>query len=57
MAADGSTATTARLAGSYEPAPAPTLTTVSAGPSAAWTSAAMRGSVRRWTAYPVPPLS
>ncbi|MBE1583406.1 hypothetical protein H4W80_001664 [Nonomuraea angiospora] len=55
IAAEGSTATTWRSSGSYEPAPAPTLMTVRAWPSAAWTRAAwtraaMRGSVRRWRA-------
>src|SRR5450631_4281158 len=43
MAADGSTAVTSRSSGSYDPAPAPTLTTDRASPSAAWTYAAPRG--------------
>ena len=50
IAAEGSTATTGRSSGSYEPAPAPTFTTVRAAPSAAWTRAAIRGSGRRTAA-------
>src|SRR6267378_4202298 len=48
IAADGSTATTGRSAGSYEPAPAPTFTTLAAAPSASAMAAAIRGSGRRW---------
>ena len=44
---DGSTATTRRSRGSYEPVPAPTLTTLRASPSAAWIAASMRGSAVR----------
>jgi hypothetical protein len=44
---DGSTATTRRSVGSYEPVPAPTLTTDSASPSALKMKSAIRGSGRR----------
>ncbi|HYE19020.1 MAG TPA: hypothetical protein VEA69_11280 [Tepidisphaeraceae bacterium] len=47
MTADGSTATTDRPAGSYEPAPAPTLSTERMPASATVNRAAMRGSARR----------
>ena len=47
MTSDGSTARTQRSVGSYEPEPAPTFTTVRAGPSAVWIAAAIRGSGRR----------
>jgi len=47
MAGSGSTAVTSRSRGSYAPWPAPTLTIVRASPSAAWISAAIRGSSRR----------
>ncbi len=47
MAALGSTASTARSPGSYDPVPAPTLSTVLASPRAARTEAAIRGSGRR----------
>jgi hypothetical protein len=43
----GSIGITRRSRGSYDPAPAPTFTTVRASPRAAWMSAAMRGSSRR----------
>jgi hypothetical protein len=46
----GSTANTQRPAGSYEPAPAPTLITVRASPRAASIRAAILGSGRRWRA-------
>lgn len=48
---EGSTAVTIRSAGSYDPVPAPTFTTVLASPRAAEIAAAMRGSGRRATAY------
>src|SRR4051812_37917709 len=51
MVADGSIAVTSRSGDSYEPAPAPTFTTVRASPSARSMAAAMRGSVRRVAAY------
>ncbi len=54
IVSDGSTATTARSAGSYDPAPAPTFTTVRASPSARRITAAHRGSGRRFRAYPTP---
>ena len=44
MVADGSTATTRRSVGSYDPAPAPTLTTVAARPRLRWMQAAILGS-------------
>ena len=44
ITADGSTAVTSRSRGSYEPVPAPTLTTVRASPSAARIGSAGRGS-------------
>jgi len=50
MEADGSTAVTVRSTGSYDPAPAPTLSTVRASPSASRMCAAMRGSGRRISA-------
>jgi hypothetical protein len=46
IAADGSTARIV-VGGSYDPAPAPTLTTVLASPSAAQIAAWIRGSERR----------
>ncbi len=55
IAADGSTARTV-WGGSYEPAPAPTFTTVAASASAAQICAWMRESARRVTAY-VRPIS
>jgi hypothetical protein len=47
MVRDGSTATTRRSAGSYEPAPAPTFRMDAHPASAASSRAAMRGSGRR----------
>jgi hypothetical protein len=47
ITSDGSTATTSRSCGSYDPAPAPTFTTVRASPSAARIRAAILGSGRR----------
>ncbi len=44
MTREGSTATTSASAGSYEPVPAPTLTTVRAPPRPSRISAASRGS-------------
>jgi hypothetical protein len=44
---EGSTAITSRSRGSYEPVPAPMLTTLRASPSAAQILASMRGSARR----------
>src|SRR5262245_53766778 len=52
----GSTATTRRSAGSYDPVPAPTFTTDVAEPRAESMAAAIRGSGRRWAPY-VPPIS
>ena len=46
MTAEGSTASTVS-GGSYEPEPAPTLTTDRAPPSAALIAASIRGSGRR----------
>jgi hypothetical protein len=57
MTADGSTAVTSRSDGSYDPVPAPTLTTVRASPSAAQIRAAIRGSAGRVAAYVVPIVS
>ena len=54
ITADGSTAVTSRSRGSYAPAPAPTLSTVRASPSAAWMIAAMRGSSARVATYERP---
>jgi hypothetical protein len=54
MIADGSTATTRRSAGSYEPVPAPTFSTLSASPSARASRAAILGSSRRPPVYPPP---
>ena len=48
--ADGSIAVTCRSAGSYEPAPAPTLITVRASPKARLIKATMRGSGCRYLA-------
>jgi hypothetical protein len=50
IAADGSTASTYRSEGSYDPVPAPTFSTVRLAPSAACTLASIRGSVVRRTA-------
>ena len=47
IAVDGSTGITGRSAGSYEPVPTPTFTTVLASPSASCSAAAIRGSARR----------
>ena len=47
MTSLGSTAITWRSSGSYEPAPAPTLTTVRASPRADMIRARRRGSSRR----------
>ena len=47
MLGDGSIASTRRPGGSYEPAPAPTFTTVRAVPRAASMRSAIRGSGRR----------
>lgn len=44
ISSDGSTATTRRSAGSYDPVPAPTFRMVAAGPSAAAMRAAIRAS-------------
>ena len=44
---EGSTATTARPDGSYDPVPAPTLRMRSAAPRRADTTASQRGSARR----------
>jgi hypothetical protein len=57
MTADGSTAVTSRSDGSYDPVPAPTLTTVRASPSAAQIRAAIRGSAGRVAAYVAPIVS
>jgi hypothetical protein len=54
MTADGSTAVTSRSRGSYEPLPAPTLSTVRAPPSAPWITAAIRGSSPRVATYERP---
>jgi hypothetical protein len=53
----GSIATTWRSLGSYDPAPAPTLTTVRASPRAARIRARKRGSSRRKRAYSRPMAS
>src|SRR5438477_11964704 len=45
---------TSRSRGSYEPAPAPTFTTVRASPSASQMGLASRGSSTRTAAYPWP---
>ena len=47
IVADGSSATTGRSMGSYEPAPAPTLRTVAASPIALRMAEAQRGSALR----------
>ncbi len=54
MVSDGSSATTSRSVGSYEPAPAPTFKIFEASPSAAWIAASHRGSGVRSAAYPTP---
>jgi len=54
ITSDGSTATTSRSCGSYDPAPAPTFTTVRASPSATRMRAAIRGSSRRTSVYFLP---
>jgi hypothetical protein len=47
MVSEGSTATTFRPRGSYEPAPAPTFAVLAASPGARSIAAAIRGSDRR----------
>src|SRR3954452_21675626 len=51
---EGSTATTSRSSGSYEPAPAPTFATDLASPRASRIAAAMCGSARRVFVYVAP---
>lgn len=54
MTGDGSTATTRRSPGSYEPVPAPTFTTLAAAPSARLIRAEILGSGRLPLVYRPP---
>jgi hypothetical protein len=57
MVSDGSTATSFRPRGSYDPAPAPTFTALAHPASARSIAAAMRGSGRRYRRYVRPIVS